>query len=86
MKKRFHSTRTTRTTLARIPDKTVPDEQYAELCNIVERAWQNWPVARTPGEADVLHTSDYSRAAANKILAVLNLDTEDPSAIKSAST
>jgi hypothetical protein len=81
MKDRAPSTRTTPTTTAR-----VTDEQYGELCNIVERAWHNWPVVRTPGEADVLHTSDYARAAANTILAVLNLDTEDSRAITRAIT
>ena len=46
-------------------------EMYGEFCDVVERAWQRWPHQRGPDEAPVLHTSDYARDGANRILAIL---------------
>ena len=51
----------------------VTPEQYGELCDIVERAWHQWPVDSYKDEA-VRHTSDYARAAARRILVVLGLE------------
>lgn len=59
----------------------VTDRKYGEICNIVERARQGWPIERGPNEAPCLHTSDYARTAATKIVReILNLEFEDPRA------
>lgn len=44
---------------------------YGVLCDAVERAWHNWPVERGADEVPVMHTSDYARQAANRVLAAL---------------
>lgn len=43
---------------------------FADLCDVVERAWQHWPVDSYK-DGPRRHTSDYSRAAATRILDVL---------------
>lgn len=58
--------------------KTVDEHQYAQLCDVVERAWQNWPTERSAKEADCLHTSAYARQAAVKILDILGLKITGP--------
>lgn len=46
-------------------------------CDVIERAWQRWPVERGPDEAPVLHSSDYARTAAARILAAIGWDWPD---------
>jgi hypothetical protein len=50
----------------------VTSEQYSDLCDIVERAWHRWPTEHDKDDK-YNHTSDYARAAAMKILKILNL-------------
>jgi hypothetical protein len=49
-------------------------DDYALLCDVVERAWQHWPVEPHDG---LLHTSSYARAAAMRIVEELGLDEEE---------
>lgn len=53
-------------------------EQYGVLCDVVERARHRWPVQRGDDEAPVLHTSDYAREAAMRIVDELGLELEPP--------
>jgi len=56
--------------------RTVTVEQYGVLCDVVERAWQHWPV--NSHKDDVCsHTSAYARAAANRIVLALGLEFEE---------
>jgi hypothetical protein len=48
-------------------DKTV--ELYSVLCDTVERAWHNWPVA--PEADEPFNTSSYAREGANRIMDAL---------------
>jgi len=43
---------------------------YTDLCDVVERAWQRWPVD-SHGDDPLRHTSDYARSAANRILDIV---------------
>jgi hypothetical protein len=52
-------------------------ETYGELCDVVERAWQHWTVDSYEHDPH-RHTSDYARAAANRIAAIVGLDLGDP--------
>ncbi len=58
--------------MEQVTEPVSPQDLYAEVygvvCDAVERAWQNWPVERGPDEAPVMHTSEYARAAANRVL------------------
>jgi hypothetical protein len=48
-------------------------ERYADVCDIVERMWQHWPLN---DGSDFRHTSSDARAAAMKIFEVLGIDVE----------
>jgi hypothetical protein len=50
---------------------------YGELCDVVERAWQHWPVDSYEQDPH-RHSSDYARAAANRVAAIVGLDLGDP--------
>jgi hypothetical protein len=50
----------------------VTPKLYTELCDVVERAWQHWPVDSHLDDP-LKHTSDYARAAAIRILKILGL-------------
>jgi hypothetical protein len=52
---------------------TVTAEQYGQLCDVVERAWQHWPTEHDE-ENPHNHTSDYARNAAKAIMAILGLE------------
>jgi hypothetical protein len=52
-------------------------DAYGELCDVVERAWQHWPVGSYEHDPH-RHTSDYARAAANRIAAIVGLVLGDP--------
>jgi hypothetical protein len=52
-------------------------ETYGELCDVVERAWQHWTVDSYEHDPH-RHTSDYARAAVNRIAAIVGLDLGDP--------
>jgi hypothetical protein len=52
-------------------------EQYSALCDVVERAWQRWPVESYRDDV-CNHTSDYARAAAFRIATILGLEVEEP--------
>ena len=48
-------------------------EQYGDICDVVYRASQNWPLI--PDDANPFHhTSDVARAATNRILGILGLE------------
>lgn len=47
-------------------------DDYAALCDVIERAWQRLPVRPGPGEFG--HTSDYARQAANRVLDELGME------------
>lgn len=49
-------------------------DDYAVLCDVVERAWHHEPVEPPPGE--FFYTSDYARQAANRIVRELGLEVE----------
>ena len=49
----------------------VNTEIYSLLCDVVERAWQHWPVDLQPDEVDTFHTSSYARSAAMRIVKAL---------------
>jgi hypothetical protein len=54
----------------------VTAEQYGDICDVVYRASQNWPLI--PDDANPFrHTSDVARAAANRIIGILGLEHED---------
>ena len=54
----------------------VTAEQYGDICDVVERAWHNWPTEHDK-ENPFSHTSKYARAAAMKIVReILGLDFE----------
>jgi hypothetical protein len=44
---------------------------YSLFCDVVERAWQRWPVDSYKDDP-FGHTSSYARAAANRIMEALN--------------
>lgn len=46
---------------------------FGEICDVVERTYQGWPLERGVGEAPVLHTSDAARAAAMRIFEILGI-------------
>lgn len=46
-------------------------ELYGVLCDVIERAWQRWDVDSYKNDC-CMHTSDYARAAANRIMEFLN--------------
>jgi len=50
-------------------DETV--ELYSLLCDVIERAWQRWEVDSYKDEP-FMHTSEYARAAANRIMEFLS--------------
>jgi hypothetical protein len=54
---------------------TATAEQYAEFCDVVERAWQRWDVD-SHRDDECLHTSDYVRAGANRTMEILDLDVD----------
>jgi hypothetical protein len=47
--------------------------EYNELCDVVERAWQHWPIDPEPDEL-FNHTSNYARTAAMRILDILDIE------------
>jgi hypothetical protein len=53
----------------------VTAEQYGEVCDVVERTYQGWPLADDSG---MLHTSREARAATTRIIEILGLESEDP--------
>ena len=46
-------------------------ELYSLLCDVIERAWQRWDVDSYKDDMRV-HTSEYARAAANRIMEFLS--------------
>jgi hypothetical protein len=54
----------------------VTAQQYGEICDVVERTYYGMPL--TGGDDPYLHTSAGARAAANRIIEILGLETEDP--------
>ena len=54
----------------------VSADQYAEICDVIFRAMQGWPLEESDENAP-LHTSGDARAAASKVLAVLGLELEN---------
>lgn len=44
---------------------------YSLLCDVIERAWQRWDVDSYKDEV-LVHTSEYARAGANRIMEVLS--------------
>ena len=53
----------------------VTAEQYGDICDVVERTYQNMPLT---GGDPYLHTSREARAATNRIIEILGLEIEDP--------
>lgn len=49
--------------------------QYSDICDVVERVYQGLPL---DADEPFAHTSAEARAAANRIIEILGLDTEDP--------
>jgi hypothetical protein len=60
--------------MARIDDLIAYLEEnvhlYSDLCDIIERAWQHWPVDSYQTDPS-RHTSDYARAGALRIFDTL---------------
>jgi hypothetical protein len=46
-------------------------ELYSLLCDVIERAWQRWDVESYKDDV-LVHTSEYARAAANRIMEFLS--------------
>jgi hypothetical protein len=53
----------------------VTAEQYGEICDVVERTYQGWPL---DDDMPYLNTSKEARAATNRIIEILGLESEDP--------
>lgn len=45
-------------------------EKYGDVCDVVERMWQHWPLEDDTG---LRHTSSDARAAASRIFEILGL-------------
>jgi hypothetical protein len=45
---------------------------YGLLCDVVQRAWQRWPVDSYKDDP-IRHTSDYARAGAARIMKLLGI-------------
>lgn len=47
--------------------------RFSEVCDVVERTYQGWPLEPGPDEAPLLHTSAEARAAAMRIFEILGI-------------
>jgi hypothetical protein len=58
----------------------VTAEQYGQICDVVERTYQGWPL---DDDMQYLNTSKEARVATNRIIEILGLEIQDPRDIPS---
>lgn len=54
-------------------DRTITAEHFAILCDVIERAWHDWPTY-PDDDNPFSHTSEYARKGAMRIVDELHLE------------